>query len=96
MDLYAIRIKELRKESNLTLTALAKKLGVSHVAIFKWENGTSQPNIQSIAMMCNLFNVTSDYLLGLETEDGTKTYNNFNGTVSGNGNTIQIGNHNKK
>ena len=29
-----------------------------------------------ILKLCQYFEITSDYLLGLENEDGTKTYNN--------------------
>lgn len=66
VKIFAERLKDLREENNLTLTDLAKEIGVSHVAIFRWENLERTPNIEALFSVAKYFNVTTDYLLGLE------------------------------
>ena len=66
------KIKELRKSRGLSQSALAKEIGVSQQVFVWWENGKHEPKASYIAELANFFDVTSDYLLGLENEDGTK------------------------
>ena len=65
MDIFAIRLKELRKEKNLTQKQLAEILQTTDDSIFSWEKGRSQPSIETIRKLCLFFGVSSDYLLGL-------------------------------
>ena len=44
MSAFAERLKELRKERNLTQTDLAKELGVAMNTVSIWERGERQPN----------------------------------------------------
>lgn len=60
------RIKELRQESNLSQSALAKIIGVSQKAIDYWERGINEPKASYIIKMADFFDVSSDYLLGRE------------------------------
>lgn len=76
MDIFQTRLRELRKEKRYTQQELAQILHTTDDSIFSWEKGRSQPPIEIIRKICIEFNVSSDYLLGLENEDGTKTYNN--------------------
>ena len=57
------RIKELRKEKNLSQKALAKAIGVSQKAIDYWEREINEPKAGYIVLMCDYFNVSADYLL---------------------------------
>ena len=58
------RMKALRKEYKLTQQQLAYELNVSRSCIASWETGDRIPNIQNLKDMTDLYNVTSDYLLG--------------------------------
>lgn len=60
------RIRELRKLNNLTQTQLAEKLNTTQDTISLWELGKSYPDIEYLVLLCKLFNVSSDYLVGLE------------------------------
>ena len=60
------RIKELRIEQKITQDRLSEYLGISPQAVSKWENGTSMPDITALPMLAEIFNVTADYLLGIE------------------------------
>ena len=43
---------------------LAQILGTSRNAIAKWEAGKKEPSIAGIIRLCNLLDVTADYLIG--------------------------------
>ena len=66
MNKFAERLRELRKEKNISLKTLAKEIGVSDIAISRWENQLRIPNIENLYNLANYFSVSSDYLLGLE------------------------------
>ena len=66
MDIFSIRLKELRLEKEMTQKKLAKELETSDDSIYSWETGRSQPSIEMIRAICKYFNVSSDYVLGLE------------------------------
>lgn len=66
MNKFAERLKELREENQLSQRTLAKELGVSQAAIARWENNLQTPNIDIAIIVAKYFNVTTDYLLGLE------------------------------
>ena len=60
------RIKELRKEKGLTQKQLAKIVNKSETAVASWEQGLSEPCVNDLRLLCNIFEVSADYLLGLE------------------------------
>ena len=60
------RIKELRQGRNLTQSVLAKRLGVTKSVISGYENSTTYPSYDVLLSMTDIFNVTTDYLLGKE------------------------------
>lgn len=66
MKEFAQRLKELRLERNLSLKQLGNVLGVSDIAISRWENLKRVPNIITLVQISKYFGVTTDYLLGLE------------------------------
>lgn len=65
MSEFSERIKELRAESGLSAMALGKSIGVSDMAILRWENGKSDITSENLKKLAEFFNVTTDYLLGL-------------------------------
>ncbi len=60
------RIKELRKEINISQQQLANAIGVSQKAIDFWEKGINEPKASYIISLAQFFKVSTDYLLGLE------------------------------
>ena len=60
------RIKELRKEFGLSQVELAMLMEVTKQTISNWENENIQPSIDMLVGLSNVFNVTTDYLLGLD------------------------------
>ena len=60
------RIKELRIEKGLTQAELAKQIDVSQKAIDYWERGINEPKASYVYKLALFFEVSSDYLLGLQ------------------------------
>ena len=60
------RIKELRKEKGLTQKQLAQLMSKSETGLASWEQGLSEPSVNDLRMLCKIFEVSADYLLGLE------------------------------
>ncbi len=67
-------IVDLRKTRGLSQYELAVKLNVSQSAVAKWELGKTEPTASAIVSLAKFFNVTADYLLGLEDDLGNKKY----------------------
>lgn len=63
---FSKRLYELRKELNLSQNELAKKISVTQKAVDFWEKGINEPKASYIINLANLFDVSTDYLLGLE------------------------------
>ena len=60
------RIGELRSSFGWSQVDLAKRLGVAKQTVSNWENDNIQPSIEMLVRLSKLFNVTTDYLLGLD------------------------------
>lgn len=72
IHLFGDRLRELRKNKNMSQDELGKFLGVTSNAIYSWEVSRSQPSIEIIKQLADYFNVTTDYLLGFNKEDEDK------------------------
>ena len=66
MNSFSQNLKLLRLEKNLGQVELAQKLGVSKGIISLWENGQREPTMQYIIKIALFFDVSADYLLGIE------------------------------
>ncbi len=63
------RLKNLRKEYNLTQDRLSQKLGITRSLISKYENGTNLILTCFVIAYAKFFNVSADYLVGrIDTE----------------------------
>lgn len=59
------KIYELRMSFGWTQVQLAQKLGVTKQTVSNWENDNIQPSIDMLIKISKIFNVSTDYLLGL-------------------------------
>ena len=59
-----IRIAEQRKLLGLSQEELAAKLNISQKSISKYENGDRRPSYEVLIAMADMFEVSTDYLLG--------------------------------
>ena len=68
--MIADKIKDLREIRGMTQAVLAKKLGITRSGVNAWEMGISVPSTQYIVALASVFDVSTDYLLGV---NGTAT-----------------------
>ncbi|MDT2884902.1 helix-turn-helix transcriptional regulator [Lactococcus lactis] len=68
MSVFAERLKELRKEKDLTQNEFAERLGIKQNSYSDWENGKSEPNIKMLEKIAVFFDVSIDYLVGIKNE----------------------------
>jgi len=57
------RIKNLRKSKGYSQEQLAKIVNTTDKTISKWENNRLEPNITSLTLLSNVFNISIDYLV---------------------------------
>ncbi len=58
------RIKELRIEKGLKLKDVAEYLNLNVRTVYRYEDGTREPSISILIKLCDLFDVSADYLIG--------------------------------
>ena len=65
------RIILARKQAGLTQEQLGEALGVSRQAVSKWESGQANPDVGYIIKLCELLELSADWLLTGKSETGT-------------------------
>lgn len=79
-------IRYLRLDKKITQKKLGEIIGTDQTSIAKMEKGVIEPNCDAIVLLSIFFEVSTDYLLGIENEYGDKnhivnSFNNNNGTI---------------
>lgn len=69
------RLQEAIKQSGMTQTELAKRIGVIQQSIAQYLSGRAMPALDSFANLCKVLDVSADYLLCLENDYGIVNYN---------------------
>lgn len=72
--MYGQRILELRKEKGWTQAQLAERLHCSPRTVGRYEGERRDLGTATLIALCTIFEVSADYLLGLEDEFGGKRY----------------------
>ena len=63
---FGERLRELRLEMEIGQVALAKELGVGKSVVSMWELNQCDPTLSNLNKHATFFDVTIDYLAGLE------------------------------
>lgn len=71
METIGQRIFRLRTKAGFTQLQLAKKVGVSRVAVTKWESDqTENLKLKNLIKLCDVFKISAEYLINGEERDG--------------------------
>ena len=65
MITYVRRIRELREDNDKTQFEIAEILGTSQTMYARYERGANELPIRHLIRLSNLYNVSTDYILGL-------------------------------
>ena len=63
---FGEKIKYLRKEAGIGQNKLSEILSVSNASISYWETGKQLPSAEAIYKLAKFFDVSADFLLGIE------------------------------
>lgn len=66
MEKFAQRLKELRIEKGLSIQGLAREIKIGSSSICRWENQQADVKGSQLVILAKFFDVTIDYLMGLE------------------------------
>jgi len=66
IKVFSERLRELREAKGISQDNLALELKFTNSSISRWENGMQQPTISFLFKIAQYFNVSADYLIGLE------------------------------
>lgn len=70
MTAFSERLISLREARGWSKTYVANHLGLKNMQTYaNYEYGRREPDLETTAKLANLFNVSTDYLLGRETSD---------------------------
>ena len=64
-EVFGSRLRELRKSKDLSQYYIAQELGIPRTTYANWEQGKADPNLEMLARLAEVLNVSTDYLLGL-------------------------------
>ncbi|RKW58829.1 MAG: XRE family transcriptional regulator, partial [Lachnospiraceae bacterium] len=75
-SIFAERLKKLRIDNGISQNELSNYLGITSSSLSYYENGLRTPPITILSKLTNRFNVSVNWLLGLEEPEDTelKTY----------------------
>ena len=68
--IFADKLIRLRKQAGLSQEELASELNISRQSVYKWEQAQSIPDLDKIIQLPTFFNVSTDYLIKDEIENG--------------------------
>lgn len=63
------RIKSLRIARGISQVDLGRALGVTKQSVSNWENDNIQPSVYMLVKIAKYFSVSTDYMLGIESDD---------------------------
>ena len=72
MKTYFERLRALREDNDLTQKQIADILGTSQTMYARYERGANELPIRHLKMLCLFYNISSDYILGIERDSSRK------------------------
>ncbi len=65
MGLHGNRVIQLRKALNMTQAELSDRIGLRQNQVSRYEKGAYNPSVETLQVMAQVLNTSTDYLLGL-------------------------------
>ena len=77
MRSFTDKLRGLREDNDLTQSQIAAVLGTSQTMYARYERGANEMPIHHLITLCTLYNISADYLLGINQDCNRKI-----GTIS--------------
>lgn len=61
---FSERLTNLRVDGDMSQEQLSEKLNIKQPSYSQYETKRSEPSLMTLSKLCEIFNVSSDYLLG--------------------------------
>lgn len=71
---FGDRLKELRRQKNLSQQEVADKIGMHFTNISRYERGLARPNSETLKKLAEILSVSSGYLIEGTLEDGVQAH----------------------
>ena len=72
MKYFFERLRALRDDNDLTQKQIADILGTSQTMYARYERGANELPIRHLKTLCLFYNISSDYILGIERDSSRK------------------------
>ena len=66
MKKFHEKLKDLRTQLGISKDKVAKDMGITRAAYANYEQGTREPSLETLKVICNYYDVSADYLIGRE------------------------------
>ena len=73
MEYFGDKLRALRMEKKLTQNDLAARLGIVGASVSSYEKNKQYPSVEVLIQLCQTFDVSADYLLGLSDDKNFNT-----------------------
>lgn len=60
---FSKKLKKAREDSGYTQTEVAKEIKIAQSTLANYETGRTEPDIETLGKLINLYNITADWLL---------------------------------
>lgn len=61
---FCERLRACRSEAGVTLSTVSKAIGIPISTYSNYEQSTREPSLKTLALICDYFDVSADYLIG--------------------------------
>ena len=65
LEHFSDRLKAIRKNKNITQAELAQRLNIVTGTVSSYEQGLKYPSVEVLVKICDVLEISSDYLLGI-------------------------------
>ena len=72
MNGFLTKLRALREDNDLTQAQIAEMLGTSQTMYARYERGANEMPIHHLISLCEYYNVSADYLLGIKNDRNRK------------------------
>ena len=71
-ETFAEKLRKARKETGFTQREVAKEIKIPYSTIANYETGRTQPDIETLGILADFYQISLDWLIGTKGQNTTK------------------------